>query len=102
MFGFKKKKEKKVGHLDKILMGVVVGGAIGSVLGVSLAPKKGSETRKDISKYTNQAIKTTRRSAFDLFKKVLKGKKGQNAHQPEISVKNSSVHHSGKPLPEDK
>ena len=47
MLGFnrKKKKEKK---LDKLVMGAIIGGAIGSVLGLSLAPKKGKETRKFI------------------------------------------------------
>ncbi len=40
-------KSKKKG-LFKILSGVVVGGAIGSILGLTLAPKKGSETRKKI------------------------------------------------------
>lgn len=59
MFGSKKKKQqdKKQGHVDKVLMGMIVGGAIGSVLGVGLAPKKGSETRKDIGDSTNKAVK---------------------------------------------
>ncbi len=54
MFGFGKKKQvkpiKRQSSLDKILMGLVVGGAIGSVLGVGLAPKKGSDTRKQVGK----------------------------------------------------
>lgn len=42
-------KGKKVGKgVFKILTGVVVGGAIGSILGLTLAPKKGSETRQVI------------------------------------------------------
>lgn len=61
MFGFNKKKkenkEKKQGGLDKILLGIVLGGAIGSVLGIGLAPKKGSDTRKLISKKANQFYK---------------------------------------------
>jgi len=39
----KKKIIKKTG---KILTGFVVGGAIGSILGLTLAPKKGKETRE--------------------------------------------------------
>jgi len=30
----------------KVLTGVIVGSAIGSILGLTLAPKKGAETRK--------------------------------------------------------
>ena len=37
----------KVGRkVFKILTGVIVGGAIGSILGITLAPKKGKETRE--------------------------------------------------------
>ncbi|MBU0727666.1 YtxH domain-containing protein [Patescibacteria group bacterium] len=40
-------KKPKVGKkIFKILTGVVVGGAIGSILGLTLAPKKGKETRQ--------------------------------------------------------
>lgn len=39
--------EKKGGKkLDNIIMGVILGGAIGSVLGLTLAPRKGEDTRK--------------------------------------------------------
>lgn len=44
-----KKDKKKM--FDKVIMGAVIGGAIGSVLGASIAPKKGSETRKEIGGY---------------------------------------------------
>ena len=41
--------EKKKGSaIDKVVMGMIIGGAIGSVLGLSFAPKKGEETRKII------------------------------------------------------
>lgn len=40
--------KKSGGHLDKIVMGVILGGAIGSVLGLTLAPRKGKETRQII------------------------------------------------------
>ena len=42
-------KNRKVGKgLFKILTGVIVGGAIGSILGLTLAPRKGKDTRKAI------------------------------------------------------
>lgn len=43
------KNKKKVGRgVFKVLTGIVVGGAIGSILGLTLAPKKGKDTRKAI------------------------------------------------------
>lgn len=50
-------KEKEEGGkiLDKVVMGAIIGGAIGSILGASIAPKKGSETRKDLAKIAGTA-----------------------------------------------
>lgn len=52
MFGFgkkkdkkkKEKKDKKKTNVDKLVMGTIVGVAIGSVVGASLFPKKKKET----------------------------------------------------------
>lgn len=42
-------KQKKVSKgLFKVLTGVIVGGAIGSILGLTLAPRRGKDTRKAI------------------------------------------------------
>lgn len=40
------KSKKVVRGAFKILTGVVIGSAIGSILGLTLAPKKGEDTRK--------------------------------------------------------
>lgn len=75
MFGFgKKKQEKKENHLDKVVMGMIVGGAIGSVLGLGLAPKKGSDTRKYLGKQAGKAL----RSARDVIQEA-----AQKAHHPD-------------------
>lgn len=62
------KKSSKSDTLDKIFMGAVIGGAIGSVLGASIAPKKGKETRRDIS----DAVKNTGKGSLKLFQKIKK------------------------------
>ena len=42
-------KQKRVSKsVFKVLTGVIVGGAIGSILGLTLAPRKGRETRQAI------------------------------------------------------
>ena len=48
--------KKKDGNLDKIVMGVILGGAIGSVLGLTLAPRKGKETREIIKEKSKELI----------------------------------------------
>ncbi len=40
------KKPKVTKKVFRVLTGVIVGSAIGSILGLTLAPKKGAETRK--------------------------------------------------------
>ena len=37
--------KKSAGKIDRLVMGIILGGAIGSVLGLTLAPHKGKETR---------------------------------------------------------
>jgi gas vesicle protein len=98
MFGFnKKKKEKKQSSLDKVLMGMIVGGAIGSVLGIGLAPKKGSETRKDIGKQADKLLKGAREVVNDatrLMKKPLPTK--------HVTSKQAPHQFGNKSLPEEK
>ncbi len=62
MFGFGKKKkqereQKKKSKLDKLIMGAIVGGAVGSVIGMSIAPQKGKETREMIAQKSKELIK---------------------------------------------
>ena len=70
----KKKKRKLV---DKVLMGAIIGGAIGSVLGATIAPKKGSETRTDIAEAAGKAKKGGSK-IFRIIKKWVLRKKDKS------------------------
>jgi gas vesicle protein len=59
MFG-KKKKKKKKGMMEKVVMGAIVGGAIGSVVGMTVAPKKGEETRKYLKEKGTEVYQKSR------------------------------------------
>jgi gas vesicle protein len=71
----KDKKKRKI--VDKILMGAVIGGAIGSVLGATIAPKKGSETRKDIAQTADKAKKGGSK-LFRIIKKWILSRKDKS------------------------
>ena len=40
------KSKKQKSNIDKLVMGTIMGVAVGSVIGMSIAPKKGKETRE--------------------------------------------------------
>jgi len=84
MFGFGKKKKleaqtqedkAKKTKMDKLVMGAIIGVAVGSVVGMTMAPQKGSDTRKMIADKGMEAINKGRefgaRMAED--RKVKKG-----------------------------
>jgi gas vesicle protein len=65
MFGFGKKKQdqeqpgqpaEKSNKIDKLVMGAILGVAVGSVIGMSLAPKKGKDTRKYLAEKGKEAL----------------------------------------------
>ena len=72
-------KKPKVGKkIFKRLTGVVVGGAIGSILGLTLAPRKGKETRQmlrdkslDMFLKGKAKIKDGKKISFDEFKSLI-------------------------------
>jgi gas vesicle protein len=61
-----KKVKKKKTIWDKILLGAVIGGAIGSVLGAGSAPKKGKELREELV----GAAKDAGKKSIKMFSKV--------------------------------
>lgn len=54
--------------LDSLIMGVILGGAIGSVLGLTLAPRKGKETREIIKKKGEELIEKGKEVSQDFIK----------------------------------
>lgn len=88
------KKSSKMDTLDKVFMGAVIGGAIGSVLGASIAPKKGKETRQDILVAAKNAGKSSRKifskikSLFSFKKKDREGSgTSDHGHEEHSSIK---------------
>lgn len=53
---------KKRSKVDRLIKGIIIGGAIGSVVGVTLAPKSGKETRDRVKK-TAQSLLAKRKSS---------------------------------------
>lgn len=72
MFGFGKKKEqeKKKSTMDKLIMGAIVGGAIGSVIGMSIAPKKGKDTREFLAQKGKEAIEKGKEVTKEVADKI--------------------------------
>jgi gas vesicle protein len=70
------KKKKKKGMVDKLVMGAIIGGAIGSVVGMTVAPKKGDETRKYL-KDKGKRFMDEHEDNFDQFRKKAKKQSGK-------------------------
>jgi len=47
--------KKQKTRVDKLIMGAIIGVAVGSVVGMAVAPKKGKETRKMIAEKGKEA-----------------------------------------------
>lgn len=61
-------KNKKISkRFDNLVSGVIIGGAIGSVLGLTLAPRKGSETRKIIKDKSMEVIEKGKEMGEELL-----------------------------------
>jgi gas vesicle protein len=74
MFGRKKNEDKKKSTMDKVVMGAIIGTAIGSVIGLTVAPKKGEETRKMIKERYSKRGELTEdhKEDIDEIKKLTK------------------------------
>ena len=65
-----KKKGKLRFSIDKLVMGAIIGGAIGSVLGMALAPRKGKETRKILKEKGKELAENAKRESRNLYDSI--------------------------------
>ncbi len=54
----------------KFLTGFIIGGAIGAIAGVLLAPKSGEETRAQLSKTAKETAKRTKETVEEIQNKA--------------------------------
>jgi len=58
----------------QIAIGIGAGIAIGTLLGILLAPKSGKETREDVAGFAKESAQTVKTAASKVVKKVKKEK----------------------------
>lgn len=65
----------------KVILGLLAGAAVGAIAGILLAPGKGSETRKDLSKRGRDTVDNLKSKVSDLVDtvadKYLSGSEGK-------------------------
>ena len=73
---------KPRGRFAKLLLGVVVGGAVGATLGVALAPKSGRRVRADVRKAVREVLHTSPKKLgfFARLRRFLMGKGQPKRH----------------------
>ncbi len=67
--------------MSKTLLGFIAGAAVGGIVGILFAPDKGSETRKKISKKTEEvsdSVKDTFNEVADRVKNTYSGIMGES------------------------
>ena|SRR3990167_4391976 len=72
--------EEKESTMDKVVMGAIIGTAIGSAIGISMAPKKGKETRKIVKSKSKDVLNLTKETGFGIWKiakRLIFGKKAK-------------------------
>jgi gas vesicle protein len=77
MFPFGRKKQidqdaannsqKRKGRMDKLIMGAIIGVAVGSVVGMTIAPQKGKETRRIIAEKGKEAYEKSKEISSAVF-----------------------------------
>jgi gas vesicle protein len=89
-----KEDDKNKSVVDKIIMGAIIGTAVGSAVGMSMAPKKGKDTREAIKSKTHDLsgelkevgtlTRETTTGILKLAKRLIFGKKKPKAQKPDM------------------
>lgn len=79
-------KKRKKGMVDKVVMGAIVGGAIGSVVGLTVAPNKGKETRDYLKEKGKQAYDRGKEMSEKIMEEY-----GDNIQAAKKSTKRNSA-----------
>lgn len=91
MPGDQKNPENKKGKirwtLDKLVMGVIIGGAIGSVLGMAFAPRKGKETRRFLKEKGKELAESAKRESKNLYESIRERIDPENSENEDATAK---------------
>lgn len=72
--------------VDKIIMGAIIGTAIGSAVGLTMAPKKGKDTRQDVKNLSKETAGGIFRLGKAILRRLFRGKRNappaDRAHRP--------------------
>ncbi len=71
-----------MGRKSTFIVGTIVGGAVGSIVGLLVAPKSGKETRTDIAKKANDLAGTPKKRK-SILRSVLKALAGTTTLPPK-------------------
>lgn len=82
--------QEKKSAIDKIIMGAIIGTAIGSAVSLTVAPKKGSETREDVKQVTKDTASGFYRLGKAILRRLFRGKKTKEnpVHRPMKALPN--------------
>ncbi len=78
-------KPEQKSTVDKIIFGAIIGTAIGSAVGLTMAPKKGKETREAAGRIAGQTASGFMRLGKAIFRRLFKGRAKpptERAHRP--------------------
>ncbi|WP_010272782.1 YtxH domain-containing protein [Paenibacillus senegalensis] len=76
---------------NSVMVGTIVGAAVGAVSALLLAPKSGTELRKDISNVCNSITAKTKEKAGDVTRKTVDVAKSIGNHASEFMDKTKEV-----------
>jgi gas vesicle protein len=81
--------DKKSGHMTDVFAGGIIGGFIGSIIGVLYAPKSGKEMRDELVKKAGEFLVTAKEEYEQIFEHIIK-EKAEEAEEKVTELKEFS------------